>query len=202
MEENKLSIKKFKDEVKSFQKSSFMQVEIFPPEKLKQKHSYEIENYKYTCEASKLPGYTFKFENRNIANLTTEMPVGFELEKLELTFLCRSDMRERKLFDDWFHVIQDPETLRFEYYDNYVGKIKVSTIDNIENRSYSIEYENAYPSLMTSQTLQWSESQILRLVVSFSYEKFTPIQVNKKLDYNLPDDRPDWIKGYKNFINN
>ena len=168
------SIETFKKQVKSFAKTSLMEVEIYPPIGLGGDGD-KFEEYKFTCEAASLPGFIFKTENRLIGGLTSEMPVGFEHEKLTLTFLCRSQMQERKLFDDWFTLIQDEETLTLEYYDNYIGDIIVKSYDPTGIPNYCVKYLACYPNTLTSQNLAWAEDNVLRLTVDFSYEKWVPL---------------------------
>lgn len=169
------SIETFKKQIKSFAKTSLMEVEIYPPDKLDEIHSFDFEEYKFTCEASQLPGFIFKSENRSIGGLVSEMPVGFEHERLQLTFLCRGHMQERKMFDDWFMLIQDKDTLRLEYYDNYVADIIVKSYDPTGVPNYCVKYLSCYPNIMTSQNLTWAEDNVLRLTVDFSYEKWVPL---------------------------
>lgn len=152
-----------------FQKTSLMEVEIFPP------GASNLEYFKYTCEASQLPGFTFTTEERDIMGLKSEIPINFGHEKLQLSFLCSSSMTERKFFDAWFKLIHNPETSTMGYYDTYVGEIIVRTFDDIGNPSYVVKYLNCYPNTLTSQNLTWAETNVLRLTVDFSYEKWIPV---------------------------
>lgn len=177
-----LSIQNFKDEVKSFAKTSLFHVQIMPPKEMNESTDPEIielvkkmETLKFTCEATRLPGFIFKVENRLISGLTSEIPVGFEHERLNLSFLCRGDMLERKFLDKWFMIIQD-KNLRFNYYSQYVSReIIVKTYDEKGSPVYCVKYNNCYPNILTSQSLSWAETNALRISVDFSYETWEPM---------------------------
>lgn len=177
-----LSIQNFKDGVKSFAKTSLFHVQIMPPKEMNESTDPEIielvkkmETLKFTCEATRLPGFIFKVENRLISGLTSEIPVGFEHERLNLSFLCRGDMFERKFLDKWFMIIQD-KNLRFNYYSQYVSReIIVKTYDEKGSPVYCVKYNNCYPNILTSQSLSWAETNALRISVDFSYETWEPM---------------------------
>lgn len=191
-----LSISKFKSQVRGFSKTSLMHVTIDPPFSLLSKHAYDIEEYKYTCETSRLPGFIFKTENRLISGIRSEIPVGIEQERLSLTFLVRSDMQERKLFDDWFTLIQDPETFKLEYYQNYVGNLSVQTYNDSGKINYKVQYYNVYPLLITAQQLSWAETNVLRLTTEFAYEKWKQIPLDTEIK-TRNDEIKDWVEEYK-----
>ena len=177
-----LSIESFKQEVKSFAKTSLFHVQIMPPKEMEESNDDELkemakklESLKFTCEAARLPGFIFKVENRLISGLTSEMPVGFEHERLNLSFLCRGDMFERKFLDKWFMIIQD-QNLRFNYYSQYVSpQIIVKTYNETGAPVYCVQYNNCYPNILTSQSLSWAETNALRISVDFSYETWEPL---------------------------
>ena len=139
---------------------------------MKKKRTENLEYFKYTCESSQLPGFTFTTDQRNVMGLSSEIPVSFSHEKLTLSFLCSSSMVERKFFDSWFKLIHDPETSTMGYYDTYVGEIIVKALDDTGNPSYEVKYLNCYPQTLTTQNLTWAETNVLRLTVDFSYEKW------------------------------
>ena len=151
-----------------------------------------IKTLQFTCESARLPGYIFKSENRVISGLTSEMPVGFEHERLNLSFLCRGDMFERKFLDKWFFTVQD-KNLRFNYYDDYVSpEIIVKTYDETGSPTYCVKYNNCYPNILTSQSLSWAETNVLRITVDFSYETWEPMD-------NCEGDIQQKVASIKNF---
>ena len=87
----------------------------------------------------------------------------------------------RKLFDDWFTLIQDPETFKLEYYQNYVGNLTVQTYDESGKTNYKVQYYNVYPLLVTAQQLSWTETNVLRLTTEFAYEKWKQIPLDTEI---------------------
>jgi len=178
--ESEISISKFKSNVSNeFAKTSLFHVEIDPPDKISQ----NVEFLKFTCDQAQIPGYTLKAEERTIAGITTEMPMNFALEKLQLSFLVRGDMTERKFFDQWFGCImvnQKGLGYKMGYFNEYVGEIRIKVYDLTGSVVYSVKCLNCYPQTLTSQTLNWSEDTIIRLTVDFAYEEWEVEKKEKK----------------------
>lgn len=169
--ESEISISKFKSNVsEGFSRSSLFHVNITPPSGVFDGNG---EEFKFTCDQAQLPGYTFKTEERSIAGITSEMPINFALEKLQLSFLTRSNMDERFFFDKWFsNIINITETgsRRIGYYVDYVGEVEVKVYDVTGSNIYTVVCKSCYPQTMTSQSLSWSETGIIRVTVDFAYE--------------------------------
>lgn len=194
-----LNLNNFKDKIKGFTKTSLMEVKMNPPKNLNKFSGEKSEEIlRFTCENARLPGYIFKTENRLISGLTSEIPVGFEHERLTLTFLCSSEMFERKFFDAWIHLIQNPETLRFSYYDDYVTDIIISSLNVKGDPVYTVIYKNAYPNIITSQNLSWAEDNVLRLTVDFSYEKWITEESEKSSNENNKNEQSSTEKNIVN----
>ena len=166
-----LSISDFKSNVsEGFSRSSLFHVNITPPSMV---FGGDGEEFKFTCDQAQLPGYTLKTEERSIAGITSEMPLGFALEKLQLSFLTRSGMDERLFFDKWFSNIvniTEKGPRRMGYYVDYVGEVEVKVYDVTGSNVYTVVCKSCYPQTMTSQSLNWSETGIIRITVDFAYE--------------------------------
>ena len=70
---------------------------------------------------------------------------GQTFGEISTTFYASSDMRERKLMEDWQDAVVDPDSFDLNYYDDYVGELKVFLLDKQEKRVYGVELREAYP---------------------------------------------------------
>lgn len=170
--------------IQDLQKTSLMEVMIYPPKVLTEGKSNfkDIGEYlKYTCESSQLPGYTFLSENRYISGLVTEMPITQTHEKLVLTFLCTNATIERQFFDKWFETIQSPLSYEMEYYDVYVApQIDVMCFNECGDYIYKVRYHRCYPITIATQNLTWAETNAVRMTVDFAYEKYEKIPIDEQ----------------------
>ena len=175
------SINQFKTNLSGgLAKTSLMDVEIFPPKTLKDKSHLEIsKNLKFKCQSADLPGKTFGVDERKDYVTSSKHVYGVTFSDLNLTFLCSSNMEERRFFDEWMESILGYETdkankfFRSSYYDQYVSnKIIVNLYTGRKDgeKSCSFTFRNIFPTTLTAQNVSWMNEDILKLTVSFEYE--------------------------------
>ena len=87
----------------------------------------------------------------------------------------------RKFFDEWQTKIINPTTNNSNYYDDYVGTIKIMRLKNeatdlTSDPAYHVELIEAYPSLVGEILVGHAQgNEILRLSVSFKYRRWNAI---------------------------
>jgi hypothetical protein len=130
----------------------------------------------YLTEVAELPGRGFMNIDVRYYGPNHKLPFQTTYEDLNLTFLCRSESLEREFFDDWMLIINPVNTFDFNYRDDYRSDIDIyqySEVADYEDDTpvakYWITIKNAYPILINPQPVTWSDDQIQRLVVSFTY---------------------------------
>ena len=168
------SLNRFKSNLsQGLAKTSLMDVEIIPPTSLSS--SIVVENLKFKCQSADLPGKTFGLQERTDYVTSSKHPYGVEFSDLSLTFLCSSTMSERKFFDDWMGVIIGNESLKSEYYDNFISdRIMVNLYTGkSEEKSCTFHFRKIFPTTMSEQQVSWMSDDILKLTVQFTYEYWT-----------------------------
>lgn len=151
-------------------KTNLMDVVIIPPPVLK---SENTEFLSFKCESADLPGKTFGMDTRTDYVISSKHPYGMTFTDLNLTFQCSSNMAERQYFDKWMEHIVTTGKSRSEYYENFASdKIMVNlyTGRNESEKSCTFTFKKIFPTTLTAQNVSWTESNILKLTVSFSYE--------------------------------
>ena len=79
-------------------------------------------------------------------------------------------MRVKKFFDDWMHIIIDPTTFTVGYQSDYVTKILIRQLNELEQITYEIELLEAFPRNMNLMELNnASSNQTHRLNILFAY---------------------------------
>ena len=92
---------------------------------------------------------------------------------LQLTFIVSGDMTERTLFDVWMEYINPTNTFDFNYKDNYTSPLKVTQYDLTNNKTYILEFRNAYPISVNQLDLDWAADGHHKLTVEFAYDYWT-----------------------------
>ena len=133
------------------------------------------------CETAELPGKTLQTADAKVYGPTYKIPYQTQYQETTLTFLCTNDFYERKLFEKWLLAIMPSDTnnLRFANdYENktrYLTNITIMQYNESVKQVFAVELQDAFPIGMASQQLSWSDDNLHRLSVQFSYKKYRPI---------------------------
>ena len=94
---------------------------------------------------------------------------------LNLTFICSSNMKEREFFDKWMEIIVGNGSLKSSYYDDFVSENLTVNLYKGEGKEKSCRFtfHKVYPLAISSQNVSWATSDVLKLTVNFSYEKWS-----------------------------
>jgi hypothetical protein len=153
----------------------------------------------YLCEVAELPGRGFMNIDVRYYGPNQKYPFQSQYEDMNLTFLCRNKSLERQFFDDWMTIINPINSYDFNYRDDYACEIDIFQFSTVGKKAgefetqgfpvsgnrgsvtdallpqaeYRITLHNAYPVLVNPQPVIWSDDQIQRLVVSFTYSNWS-----------------------------
>ena len=95
---------------------------------------------------------------------------GYTYGDVSATFYCHNDMREKKFFETWQRIAFNPQTWSMGYYDDYVGKIEIYSLDNDGGRRYGVQLVECFPKTISAQNLDANPSSTPQTCeVSFSY---------------------------------
>jgi hypothetical protein len=128
----------------------------------------------YLCDSAELPGRQMLSTPQVIYGTQRKMPYGAIYNDLALTFICTNSMAERKAFESWQSLIQDPTNNYMNYYDDYTGHITIQKFNDQSQETHYVICEEVYPILIEPQQLSWQPStdKPLGLRVSFAYLKW------------------------------
>lgn len=142
----------------------------------------------YLCEAAEMPGRGFMNVDLRYYGPNFKIPYQSTYEDVNFTFLCRTESLERRFFDDWMEIINPTKTFDFEYRDNYKSQIHVYQFgdgfaeDDFRSTAPEAYYcwtlHDAYPILVNSQPVTWADDNFQRLGISFTYTKWTRLNLD------------------------
>tara|TARA_Y100000817_G_C16805532_1_gene521704 strand:+ start:49 stop:795 length:747 start_codon:yes stop_codon:yes gene_type:complete len=123
------------------------------------------------CQSIEFPGRDLETSpDTNIYGPTREVVQGFSFGQITGTFICGSEMREKLFFENWQRLAYNPETWTMEYYNDYVGNIKIFQLDEQDRRRYGVNLVECFPKTIASQPIAYgSVNQVQTVQVSFSY---------------------------------
>ena len=113
--------------------------------------------------------------------LRREMPYNAPVyQPITLSFLCSSELKEKKLLDKWNNfIVPNNKGKGFDvaYYKDYVGTITVTLLDSDgKTGKYAQEYIEAYPKTVNAIELNHStQNSVARVTADFQYAYWNPI---------------------------
>ena len=145
------------------------------------------------CESINLPGRNINtVEDTNIYGPERTIATGFSFADVTATFQCSSDMREKKYIEVWQKLAYNQQLWSVGYYNDYVGKVQIHTLDEQNNRRYGVELVEAYPKNLEAQALSYTTTdsyQTIGCTFSYRYWKNLTDEANlpKPLDQRIAE---------------
>lgn len=131
-----------------------------------------------SCEQTELPGRLLASTEDVIHGPTFKNPYQSIMDDIVCTFRMHEDMLERRLFQSWHYLIQNPVTHTFKFQDDYTSNIEIRQYDQNGNFTYGVTLFKAWPSVISPTQLDHNtENTILRQNVSITYQKWLPLEI-------------------------
>ena len=128
-------------------------------------------NLNLLCESISFPGQNIRSVPDTLRfGPAREHGQGMTYGPFTATFMCSSDMREKRYFEDWQKQIINHNTWEIKYYDNYKGSLEISQLDKNDNVTYKIKVIEAYPKTIMPQDVGYSQvNSYQTLGIEFTY---------------------------------
>jgi hypothetical protein len=162
-------------------KANQFQVRIYPPTGLMADANYSnvfgsssvdvTKALSFQAESAELPGRTLNTITPKIYGVPFRTPATTDYQEISVTFISTGTFWERKFFDGWLDYIQPRDTFNFKYRDNYTTRIEIYQYNQFDPNSYiyAVSLEEAYPTIVAPQALNWTGDEQHKLTVTFSY---------------------------------
>ena len=108
----------------------------------------------------------------------TMYPTGLDYDGqiIALTFLCDNTFEERRAMEKWQEIIYSSR-YGLNYPDNYHGEVKIRQLDRDMLPIYSVTLNEAWPSIISPQTLDATAGTFQQLAVTFNYTTLSLIHI-------------------------
>ena len=143
----------------------------------------------FQCNAITLPsrGLT-TVPDETIYGPARHLVQGYTFGDVSASFYLHSDLREKKFFETWQRIAFNPQTFAMGYYDDYVGNVRIYTLDQQNNRRYGVELVEAFPESLSEQTLSGSAAtSAMEITVGFKYRYWKNLTDESELPKPLLD---------------
>ena len=143
----------------------------------------------YQCHTIALPSRALTtVADETIYGPARNLVQGYTFGDVSATLYCHNDMREKKFFETWQRIAFNPQTFAMGYYDDYVGNVKIYTLDQQNNRRYGVELVEAFPETLGEQTLSGAvATSAMEITVGFKYRYWRNLTDESELPKPLLD---------------
>lgn len=124
------------------------------------------------CHSVTIPSQFVVTDTNNMFGISRDHAWMKNVNQVVMRFYLDTDLKVKKIFDDWLKQIQNPHTGILEYYSKYIRDVTVKVLDINDNiRNEVIMYE-AYPRNVEGDTMEARSNGIAELVVTFNFRFF------------------------------
>lgn len=168
------SLDRFRTEVldgAGLARTNRFEVEIMAPAGLVTRRD-DLELASLYVEQANFPLQNIFTKQFKIFGPTYQRPITSEYggEGIPIVFHVDSDLRIKRLFEDWMHLVVDPYTFTVGYQENYISDIYIRQLDEQNNTVHEVKLIEAFPRNVNLMDLNnASSNQTHRLSVLFAY---------------------------------
>ena len=123
------------------------------------------------CNKLNFPGRNLDTTvDTNIYGPTRTIVNGFSFAPVSATFYCNENYKEKQFFETWQRLAYNPQTWSMQYYDDYVGKMEIYSLDRAGARRYGVRLWECFPRTIAQQALDATPAATPQTVdVEFTY---------------------------------
>lgn len=132
-----------------------------------------------TCDSVTLGGRQIVTKEEVLFGQVLKVPYQSLYGPLEMTFITLSDAYERVYWERWQnHFIVAEGGYLLNFYDDYVGTVIVTTLDEMNRPVYKLTYHEAYPIALNDVVLRADETDTwlsTSVTLTYAYSVGNPI---------------------------
>lgn len=151
---------------------------LYPPVMEGHSTTSEYKTISMMVEDGVYPGILLGTRPFRINNLNEQRAnvIDFGGDSVTFTFLIDRDFTSKDFFVDWARSIVDPITRKVRYPNEYYSEIILSALDNNDEVVCQWLIKDVFPRSVAPVTVSTTNSQVLRLPVTFAYKKWIVVQ--------------------------
>lgn len=151
---------------------------------------HELEdNINMMCESTVFPDITSVGIDGKVGSAYEYQIVNFRnYASIEATFLCHTDLFQKKFFERWMDLTFDHRSGQPRYYNEYKGtmyiyQLKHNFIDDLpgidesNDWTYCVKLHDVYPNNISTMPVSWGDSNtIQKITVTFHFRYYNSSQ--------------------------
>ena len=138
------------------------------------------------CDSISMPGHDLQSVDHTTFGPKRVIPVGHGFDgTITASFYADLYLRERHYLEAWQKMAVNNLTHKANYYDDYVGSMKIYQLDNDGFATYGIEATEVYPEQISAVSYDYSRaSSIVKLSCEFQYRQWYNLTTDNINNYS------------------
>jgi len=166
---------------KDFARSNRFEIEFFVPPIMRDHQSATDGSSKVISmmvEDAMFPGILVGTRPLRINNFNEQRAnaIDFGGDSVTFTFLIDKDWSSKDFFSDWARKTINPTNRKIRYPEEYYSAITLKALDNRDEIICEWRIIDAFPRSVAPVTVSTTNSQVLRLQVTFAYKKWIVVE--------------------------
>lgn len=154
------------------------------------KYRVQIQSPFGRSEAVEMLAESVSFPGQNVRSTPDELVYGpvreiahaFTYGPFSITFICTSDMREKRWFETWQDFIVSKNSWEAKFYDDYVQDMMLYSLNRQDTDVYKVTIYEAFPKTINAQEFSYASNDAYQTItVEFAYRWWK----SEKLDLSL-----------------
>jgi hypothetical protein len=124
------------------------------------------------CHSVTLPSQFVVTDTNNMFGISRDHAWMKNVNQIVMRFYMDTDLKVKKIFDDWLKQIHNPDNGILDYYNNYIRDITIKVLDINDNVRNEIQVYEAYPRNVEGDTMEARANGIATLAVTFNFRYY------------------------------
>ena len=131
--------------------------------------SVKPDKIEFLATGASLPGKSYSKTTHRMYGFGLEVPYEAQYEPVQLTFMNTNDYSPRTFFEDWMANIARIGSYNMHYYNDFISTVKIHAWDDNDEKRYSCELVESYPSNMSSIEMSGEGVDVQTFTVDIQY---------------------------------
>jgi len=148
-----------------------------PNDAVRRMGGYRLEDLNLMCESVSFPAQNLRATPDALRfGPEREQVQGVTYGEISASFICSSSMVEKAFFTEWHKGVFNKASWEVEYYNMFIGSMRIIQDDRFDKQVYAVELSEVYPKTITQLELGYAQNDIYHsLSIDFQYHKWNEL---------------------------
>ena len=150
---------------------------IGPNKAIKKVPSLDLATLNLMCESIAFPAQNLRSTPDTLRfGPEREQVQGVTYGEITASFICSTDMREKRFFEEWHKLVFNQDSREVNYYDQFIGSMQIIQDDRQDDAAYRVKLFEVYPKTITQMDVGYAQNDAYHsLSIEFQYHKWREV---------------------------